>query len=461
MTSRASIIKEYTSHQALPKRTFRKGSDDFSRLLEKAEKIRDGSNPPGNIYTIRSGDTLYGIAKQLKTKHNLLLTPNTIVRELTALNKLSNPNRIYPGQTLHIPPCFTNVSAAPKAGTTPVLSPVTASPVSADPSRPPLLPLNVFTMQPLYQREEVAINSPSEPMGQNGPPMAATPPAATGGQPKDLAAQIAMYKEDQLLAHPGGDNYFLNRTANVYDESFDQGKFTNRVNKDLSDAGENLINMAKDFALGSQYKHVGKDGKIFESQRVGLLGTVKNFFEDLLSGVSLGAYMPGNEKASKGIGPSLFHFFKKVFYEAPVKDLLVGVPHAGINIFKDAAFAAINLLEVVPDATIGNFEWGQKATTTIFDNGQVAVDYFTDIIPSGNAWLRVNAAGADGELAPPVLFSLQTSEQGITDSRWATVRNTPFRKTIETVGSLLSDAFIALSATTQVHTPSAKHQDKL
>jgi hypothetical protein len=273
--------------------------------------------------------------------------------------------------------------------------------------------------------------------------------------------QIATYKEDQLLAHPGGDNYFLKRISKIYDESFDQSSFTNRVGKDLSDAGENLINMAKDLAIGSQYKYIGKDGETLDSQRVGLLGTVKNLLEDLLSGVSFGAYMPGDEKAPEGLGASFFHFIKKVFYEAPIKDLLVGVPHAGINVFKDAAFAALNLLETVPDATIGNFEWGQKATTTVFDNGQVAVDYLTDIIPGGNAWLRVHAAGADGEIAPPVLFSLQTSEQGITDSRWATVRNTPFRKTIETVGSLLSDAFVAVAATTQVRTPSAKHQDRL
>jgi LysM repeat protein len=73
MTSRTVTIKEYPSHQASPKKLSRKGSDDFSSVPEEAEKIRDKSNPAGNVYTIRSGDTLYVIAKQLKTKHNLPL----------------------------------------------------------------------------------------------------------------------------------------------------------------------------------------------------------------------------------------------------------------------------------------------------------------------------------------------------------------------------------------------------
>ena len=40
----------------------------------------------------------------------------------------------------------------------------------------------------------------------------------------------------------------------------------------------------------------------------------------------------------------------------------------------------------------------------------------------------------------PVYYNLNTSEQNIDDPRWATVRNTPFRKTIESVGALISDA---------------------
>jgi hypothetical protein len=40
----------------------------------------------------------------------------------------------------------------------------------------------------------------------------------------------------------------------------------------------------------------------------------------------------------------------------------------------------------------------------------------------------------------PVYYNLKTSKQNINDPRWATVRDTPFRKTIESVGAFISDA---------------------
>lgn len=260
-----------------------------------------------------------------------------------------------------------------------------------------------------------------------------------------VATQIAMYKEDQLLAHPGGDYYFLNRSVGVYDPDFDRSRFDNRVGKDLDDAAENFQNIFKDLTVGAEFKYVAEDGTIHEDRRGGLFETVETFFEDLLSGLTFGAYTPTGEKPPEGFGESVLHFFKKIFYDGLIKDLVVGVPHSAINVGKDAAFAAINLLQVVPDATIGNFQWGQKLTTTLFDNGQVAVDYLTDIAPGGTAWLRVHAAGREGEWGLPVLYNLRTAEAGIADPRWASIRNTPFRKTVETIGSLLGDAAIGLA----------------
>jgi hypothetical protein len=276
--------------------------------------------------------------------------------------------------------------------------------------------------------------------------------AATAGklpsasmQPGAIATQVAMYKEDQLLAHPGGDYYFLDRVEGVYNPGFDRSSFENRIGKDLDDVGENLKNLVKDLFDGAEYKYVAEDGQIKDAKRGGLIGTVVNFFEDVLSGVTFGGYMPAGEKAPQGVLESVGHFFKKIFYDGIVKDLAVGVPHTVINVGKDAALAALNLLQVVPDATIGNFEWGRKLTTTVFDNGQVAVDYLTDLVPGGNAWLRVHAAGAEDKLALPILFNFNTQEAGLTDPRWATVRNTPFRKTIETVGALVGDAVIGMA----------------
>jgi hypothetical protein len=266
----------------------------------------------------------------------------------------------------------------------------------------------------------------------------------------ELATQMAMYKEDQLLAHPGGDDYFLNGVSAVYNPAADRSLFENRIGKDLDDVGANLLNLVKDLTDGSEFKYVAADGSIQDGKRVGLMGTVQRFFGDLLSGLTFGAYMPEGEQKPEGFVDSVAHFFKKIFYDAVVKDVLVGVPQSVINMGKDAAFAAINLLQVVPDATIGNFEWGRTLTTTVFDNGQVAVDYLTDIAPGGNAWLRVHAAGRAGDLGLPIFYNLDTPEMGLTDPRWAYVRNTPFRKTIETVGSLLGDAAFSLMVSGQL-----------
>jgi hypothetical protein len=62
---------------------------------------------------------------------------------------------------------------------------------------------------------------------------------------------------------------------------------------------------------------------------------------------------------------------------------------------------------------------------------------------------------------PSYTFGLQTSEQCITNSPLGNSTKYPFRKTIETVGSLLSDAIVAIAAIMQVRTPSAKHQYRL
>jgi LysM repeat protein len=458
---------QQTSDVVYSDRTPRKRTGAFAGALARAQAAEAAAPVPGETVTVRSGDTLYGIARQLKKANDLPQSLDRLVKEMTELNRLANPNRIFPGQSLRLPfaagspPSLATPASQPetalhdpelptivyltelpdsppeatieaKAETPPPESPVSESPRQDLPEEPPV------------QAEDPVGVIPLPPVGTEGRSTAFSLPSAAM-TPGTLATQAAMYKEDQLLAHPGGDYYFLHRAGGVYDPSFDRSRFGNRVGKDLNDAGENLLNIARDLAMGSRYKYVGKDGEIKDGKRVGVAGTMKNFFEDLLSGVSFGAYTPSGEKAPKGIGASLIHFVKKVFYDAPIKDLLVGVPHAGINIGKDAIFAAINLLQAVPDSTLGNFRWGQKLTTTVFDNGQVVVDYLTDVLPGSNAWLRVHAAGADGKMGLPVLYNLQTAEQGVADSRWVTVRNTPFRKTIETLGSLLADGVSALT----------------
>ena len=462
----------------------------FFADLADALKAQSETAREQRTHVVQSGDSLYRIAGRLKNTLGPTPSVTTLVKEMTALNHLKNPDLIFPGQVLQIPPTTSRQQTSrnpsvsmlnpPAAITTsgataPLISLHGGNPISS------LSPVSENMNFPLFPQQGNVILPAVIPISQFSPSETAEGPAAVEPQPRiqpaaitdetdetpnkppvktnetfhhDLQSQMAMYKEDQLLAHPGGDYFFLRSTDHVFDPNFDQNKFVNRVGKDIVDAGENLLNIAKNLALGAQYKYVSGTGDIKTGQEIGLWGTLKNFAEDVFSGLTFGAYVPGGEKAPEGVLPSVGHFFKKILYEAPIRDILIGVPHAAANIVKDTALASLNLLEAIPDATIGNFEWGQKATTTVFDNGQVVVDYLTDVLPGGNAWLRVHAAGARGDMEPPVYFNLMTSEQGIADSRWATVRNTSFRKTIETIGSLLSDAAIA-AFTTHAFSPSS------
>jgi LysM repeat protein len=462
---------------------------DFATALTAAREELPKCNTDAQTYVVRSSDSLYRISQRLKTSLALPQSVTTLVRKMTSLNNLADPDRIFPGQVLRLP-----VSAIPNrpqiippsgmqspllqqqnsaASSVQIQGNANIGPPAAAVSNvdfplfaqrgniilPSIIPTSYFTRQNVPTTNHSLIETPNietvaEVTEQPAEPPALLPVGPLAPPQHGLETQIAMYKEDQLLAHPGGDDYFLNRTENIHDPSFDQATFLNRVGKDLSDAGENLLNVAKNLAMGSQFKYVGENGEINSGQRVGLLGTLKNFVEDVFSGLSFGAYVPDNEIAPEGAAASVGHFIKKIFYDAPIKDLLIGVPHAAVNIVKDSALASLNLLEVIPDATIGNFEWGQKATTAVFDNGQVMVDYLTDVLPGGDAWLRVHAAGPQGDIKSPVYFNLMTSEKGITDSRWSTVRNTPFRKTIETIGSLLSDAAL-VAITAHSYSPSS------
>ena len=74
----------------------------------------------------------------------------------------------------------------------------------------------------------------------------------------------------------------------------------------------------------------------------------------------------------------------------------------------------------------------------ILAHGQVALDYLTDILPFGDAWVRVHSLNLKEGKAPG-LYNIGREEHTTDDERWRYVRNTPFRKTIETVGSLLLD----------------------
>lgn len=249
---------------------------------------------------------------------------------------------------------------------------------------------------------------------------------------------IQKYKDDQLLSNPGGDHYDLDR-GKVVSETKKQDSFWGRVGKDFSDAFANVQNVVRNFFFGSKIHYRDQDGQIREARQRGLAGSVVDFFKDVGSAFTFGAWRPDGEEEPQGFGKRVGFFFSKM-KESLFGDLIQGVSGSIIHMGEDLLFAGWNLAEVLPDATIGNFKAGRELTTQVFDNGQVLIDYVTDVLPSGEAWLRVHSPDLKA-FKPPLVNNAQMPEHGSEDERWAYVRNTPFRKTIETIGSLLSDIF--------------------
>ncbi len=244
------------------------------------------------------------------------------------------------------------------------------------------------------------------------------------------------YKDDQLLRDPGGDHYYLDKNR-VLEDPKGSESFETRLEKDLSDSFGNVKNFFGNLLMGSTFRYRDENNECKEAAQQGLVGTCIDFFKDLVSGLSFGVWHSDDEKEPQGAMERLSYVGSKL-YKAFLTDLVEGVPQSANHMAKNLVLAGINLVQVLPDATIGNFEEGRKLTTTLFDNGQVAVEYLTDVIPSGDAWFRVHASSLlEGDF--PFLYNLQMPEHLNGDSRWQYVRNTPFRKTIETVGTLLAD----------------------
>jgi hypothetical protein len=257
------------------------------------------------------------------------------------------------------------------------------------------------------------------------------------GSSKVHISDIEKYKEDQLLSNPGGDNYYLDqkRIDNTPDL---HSSFIKRVGKDLSDAFQNIRNFFQDLLFGSTICHRAPDGSIKQHKRRGLLSAIGDFFKDLGSALTFGAWRPDGDPEPKGFFNRIKFFFSKV-KEAIFGDLVQGIGQSIVHMGEDILFSVLNLLEVIPDATIGNLKAGRRIITTVFDNAQVVLDYLTDIVPFGDAWIRVHSMKGK---RPPILYNLTLPEHFQRDERWSYIRNTPFRKAIETVGSLFSDLLL-------------------
>jgi hypothetical protein len=259
-----------------------------------------------------------------------------------------------------------------------------------------------------------------------------TPAAPASG----LLSDAAKYMDDQLLSNPGGDHYDLENHR--YDpDPAGQKSFWGRVGKDLGDAFGNIKNFFGNLLFGAKIHYRDENGRIQEAQQRGLVGSVKEFFQDLGSALSFGGWRPDGEEAPQGFGERVRFFFSKL-KEAVFGDLGQGVVGSVVRMAEDLVFAGWNLVETVPDATIGHLEAGRRATTAVFDTGQVALDYITDVLPGGEASVRVHSTDLKN-LEAPVLHNLNMPEHNPDDLRWRYVRNTSFRKTLETAGSILFD----------------------
>ena len=247
---------------------------------------------------------------------------------------------------------------------------------------------------------------------------------------------LAKYKDDQLLSNPGGDHYYLGQKR-VVPNPKDQESFWGRLGKDLSDAFGNIKNFFHNIFLGSKVHYRDKDNQIRETTQRGFFGSIGDFFKDLGSALTFGMWRPDGEKEPQGFVKRVGFFFSKM-KEAFFGDLIQGVSGSVIHMGEDLLFAGWNLLETIPDATIGNLHGGRKLTTALFDNGQVVMDYITDILPSCEAWQRVHSPDLK-DLKPPILNNINMPEHHSGDTRWQYVRNNPFRKAIETIGALMAD----------------------
>ena len=253
-----------------------------------------------------------------------------------------------------------------------------------------------------------------------------------------LIEQYKIYKEDQLMSNPGGDSFFISRVSGVIDNGYDHSRISKRVGKDLADAGNNLLNAVKDLGIGAKFKYVDKHGDVKEGRKIGFAGTVANFFKDITSGLTFGLYSPYGEVKPQGGVARVKHLFKKIFKDALVGDIVKGVPGSVNNIGEDVMFAGLNAVEAVTDATIGNFKAGRKATTAIFDNTQVAMDFITDVLPGGEASIRARSFKlAKGLKGLPIINNITSPEKKDDEKEWKYVRNTSFRKVLETIPSLI------------------------
>ncbi len=273
------------------------------------------------------------------------------------------------------------------------------------------------------------------------------------GLTMNIEDQILLYRQEQLLSNPGAKSFDYHAGAMV--DSSKMG-WDSRIVKDIEDSILNFRDFFLNGVSGAPKFAINTDGALEqEKSSPGLLESLVNFLKDLGNALTFGtlqADTPGLGHATGGLS-----FVISKLKEAVGADLIGGVAGSLIQMGEDLILAGWNLTESVGDIFMGGFDPGKKTVDTIFDNGQVAIDYITDVLPGGEAWMRVHAYDfSEGEF--PVIYNLKRPKHLPDDPRWQEIQNTPFRKAIETVGSLLADAALIFTISQAITSSDCRHE---
>lgn len=133
-----------------------------------------------DTYVVKSGDTLYSIARD----HNMDF------RELIALNGIDSPNRITPGKVLKVrPPVDPNAAGSAVASTAPVTSDVVVSRPIGDTSAVPAPPAStnneLLKRTPKAGKEPYSDQALAQAQGQSKPAEPPAPQPAPEPRPAD------------------------------------------------------------------------------------------------------------------------------------------------------------------------------------------------------------------------------------------------------------------------------------
>ncbi len=108
-------------------------------------------------------------------------------------------------------------------------------------------------------------------------------------------------------------------------QTIDNGPSRKNSGMHNTSANERVAQSSKSSILDEVKEEESIDKKSDPSGNKGFFSAISSFFGDLASGLTLGFYRPPDEPAPEGIA-RVVDPFKKLVFDAPIKDLAIGVP---------------------------------------------------------------------------------------------------------------------------------------